>query len=151
MSVGQRSTAWGPKALRAAERYIPGGPVTSDLITHTHVMVKPYEVLTCVDYGDAGIICAAEGSMIPTLILVLCAGWSRPVPGRGSWWWNIPILQQRYCLRSGISPRYPCASLSRCILTPIKRRFRSCVATEKATSAPVQWPIPTDLQICSIC
>ena len=24
-------------------------------MTHTHVMVKPFEVLKCVDYGDAGI------------------------------------------------------------------------------------------------
>ena len=55
MSVGQRGTAWGPKALRNAERYLPGGPIAQSLLTHTHVMVKPYDVLTCVDYGDAGI------------------------------------------------------------------------------------------------
>ena len=55
MSFGQRGTAWGPRALRTAERYLPTGPATAGVYTHTHVMVKPYEVLKCVDYGDAGV------------------------------------------------------------------------------------------------
>ena len=55
LGTGQRGTAFGPQALRTAERYLPGGPVTKHVLTHTHVMIKPYEVLKCVDYGDAGI------------------------------------------------------------------------------------------------
>ena len=55
MSVGQRGTAWGPRALRSADRYLPGGPIARNIMTHTHVMIKPFEVLTCVDYGDAGV------------------------------------------------------------------------------------------------
>ena len=55
MSFGQRGTAWGPRALRTADRYIPGGPMAKHVLTHTHAMIKPYEVLNCVDYGDAGV------------------------------------------------------------------------------------------------
>ena len=55
MSVGQRGTSWGPRALRTADRYVPGGPLARNVLTHTHVMIKPYELLNCVDYGDAGI------------------------------------------------------------------------------------------------
>jgi len=55
MSFGQRGTAWGPRALRTADRYMPGGPIARNILTHTHVMIKPYEVLNCVDYGDAGV------------------------------------------------------------------------------------------------
>ena len=55
MSLGQRGTAWGPRALRTADRYLPGGPIARHILTHTHVMIKPFEVLTCVDYGDAGV------------------------------------------------------------------------------------------------
>jgi agmatinase len=55
MSFGQRGTAFGPRALRTAERYIPGGHIAHSLLTHTHVMIKPFEILTCVDYGDAGV------------------------------------------------------------------------------------------------
>ena len=55
MSVGQRGTAWGPRALRTADRYVPGGPAAQQYMTHTHVMLKPYQTLVCVDYGDAGV------------------------------------------------------------------------------------------------
>lgn len=55
LSIGQRGTSFGPLALRTADRYIPGGPAAAGLLTNLSVMVKPYEVLTCVDYGDAGI------------------------------------------------------------------------------------------------
>lgn len=55
LSTGQRGTSFGPMALRTADRYLPGGPAIGGVMTHTHVMVKPFEVLKCVDYGDAGI------------------------------------------------------------------------------------------------
>ena len=55
MSVGQRGTAFGPRALRTADRYIPGGPLAPALLTHQHVMIKPFEVLKCVDYGDSNV------------------------------------------------------------------------------------------------
>lgn len=55
LGTGQRGTAFGPQALRTADRYLPGGPAARAVYTHTHVMVKPFEVLRCVDYGDAGI------------------------------------------------------------------------------------------------
>jgi hypothetical protein len=55
LSTGQRGTAFGPLALRTADRYMPGGPLAPHVLTHTHVVIKPYEVLKCVDYGDAGI------------------------------------------------------------------------------------------------
>ena len=55
LSVGQRGTSFGPLSLRTADRYVPGGPLAKHVMTPLHVMIKPYEVLTCVDYGDAGI------------------------------------------------------------------------------------------------
>ncbi|MBV7338841.1 agmatinase family protein [Chloroflexi bacterium TSY] len=56
MSMGQRGTAYGPRALRTAERYVPHGPTMQEgVLTHTYVMIKPFSVLKCVDYGDAGI------------------------------------------------------------------------------------------------
>jgi len=55
LSVGQRGTAFGPRALRTAERYIPGGPLAPAVMTHQHVMMKPFEVLKCVDYGDSNV------------------------------------------------------------------------------------------------
>ena len=53
MSLGQRGAAFGPRGLRTAERYLPwsGAP----LVSHAHVRIKPFEILKCVDYGDAGI------------------------------------------------------------------------------------------------
>ena len=55
LSTGQRGTSFGPLALRTADRYIPGGPAVSALMTHTHVAIKPFDILNCVDYGDAGV------------------------------------------------------------------------------------------------
>ena len=55
LGTGQRGTAFGPRALRTADRYIPGGPLAKHVMTHTHVGIKPWEVLACADYGDAGI------------------------------------------------------------------------------------------------
>ena len=55
LSTGQRGTSFGPLALRTADRYLPGGPAAPAVFTHTHVVVKPFEVLNCVDYGDAGV------------------------------------------------------------------------------------------------
>jgi agmatinase len=55
LGTGQRGTAFGPQALRTADRYVPGGPLAPAVMTHLHTMVKPFEVLKCVDYGDAGI------------------------------------------------------------------------------------------------
>ena len=55
LSIGQRGTSFGPLGLRTADRYLPGGPAAAGLLTHLHVMIKPYEVLNCVDYGDAGV------------------------------------------------------------------------------------------------
>ena len=55
LSVGQRGTAFGPRAVRTADRYLPGGPLVAAIGTHTHVMIKPFEVMKCVDYGDAGV------------------------------------------------------------------------------------------------
>jgi agmatinase len=55
MSFGQRGTAFGPRALRTADRYTPGGPLAGTVLTHTHVMIKPFDVLKCVDYGDANV------------------------------------------------------------------------------------------------
>jgi agmatinase len=55
LSSGQRGAAFGPMALRTADRYLPGGPLAAHVFTDTHTMVKPFEVLKCVDYGDAAI------------------------------------------------------------------------------------------------
>ena len=55
LGTGMRGAEFGPMGLRTADRYMPGGPMAKHVLTHTHVMVKPYEVLNCVDYGDAGI------------------------------------------------------------------------------------------------
>jgi len=55
LSVGQRGTAFGPRAVRNAERYLPSGPLAHALATHTHVMIKPFDIMKCVDYGDAGV------------------------------------------------------------------------------------------------
>jgi agmatinase len=53
MLVGQRGTAYGPRALRTADRYLPGGPLAPAILTHIHVMVEPFDALKCVDDGDS--------------------------------------------------------------------------------------------------
>lgn len=55
MGFGMRGTAWGPRALRNGEAYLSGGPGANAALTHTHVMLSPFDLLTCVDYGDAGV------------------------------------------------------------------------------------------------
>lgn len=55
MGFGMRGTAWGPRALRNGEAYLSGGRGANAALTHTHVMLSPFDTLTCVDYGDAGV------------------------------------------------------------------------------------------------
>lgn len=52
MGIGQRGAAFGPSAIRSAERYLVGPPYVR---THQHVALDPFEVLTVVDYGDAAV------------------------------------------------------------------------------------------------
>ncbi len=52
MGGGQRGASLGPRAIRAAERYLPAPP---SLMHHLHVGVSPFDVLTVVDYGDAAV------------------------------------------------------------------------------------------------
>ena len=52
MSGGMRGAAYGPRALRAHDIYLPS--VTSGL-PHTHTMVDAFAELTVCDYGDAAI------------------------------------------------------------------------------------------------
>ena len=51
-SPGHKGAAWGPMAIRGAERYLPGPPHTRP---HQVTRVDPFEVLTVVDYGDAAV------------------------------------------------------------------------------------------------
>lgn len=55
MGGGTRGAMWGPMSLRTAERYIPWGGLVSQLAPDQHTGVRPLEVLTCVDYGDAAV------------------------------------------------------------------------------------------------
>ena len=55
LSVGRRGASWGPRYLRMADQYIPHCEVTRPLLAENHTMIKPGEILTMVDYGDAGI------------------------------------------------------------------------------------------------
>lgn len=49
-SYGMRGTAFGPRALRAHDVYLP---TVQTGLSHTHVMVDALETLTIADYGDA--------------------------------------------------------------------------------------------------
>jgi agmatinase len=51
-SMGSRGAAFGPMAIRSAERY---GVVPMTGIHHPHVRVSPFETIKVVDYGDAAI------------------------------------------------------------------------------------------------
>ena len=55
LTLARRGSAFGPLGLRTAEQYLPGGPGANAGYQHTHVGVRPWEVLNCVDYGDAGV------------------------------------------------------------------------------------------------
>lgn len=52
MSLGMRGAAFGPRALRSHDMYLP--TVASGL-PHSHVMVDPLEELVIADYGDAAV------------------------------------------------------------------------------------------------
>lgn len=51
-SGGLRGAAWGPMAIRSAEKYLSAPPYIRN---HLHVRINPFEVLTVVDYGDAAV------------------------------------------------------------------------------------------------
>ncbi|WP_433471658.1 agmatinase [Saccharomonospora azurea] len=51
-STGHRGAAFGPRALRADERYLFNN--TSDLV-NASTRIKPFDELTVVDYGDAAV------------------------------------------------------------------------------------------------
>ena len=55
MSFGRRGAAWGPRALRVAEQYLPWSPGLSSQLVHQHAGIKTFDVLTVVDYGDLGV------------------------------------------------------------------------------------------------
>jgi agmatinase len=61
--MGQRGAAFGPQAIRTAERYVPSPAVYAN---HLHVRVEPFRVLNVVDYGDAPVDpFSIEASMEP--------------------------------------------------------------------------------------
>ena len=51
-SFGLRGAAWGPMAIRTAERYMVA---PASILNHQHVRVRPFDVLRVVDYGDAAV------------------------------------------------------------------------------------------------
>ena len=55
LTLARRGAAFGPLGIRTAEQYLPAGPGGNQAFSHTHVGVKTWEVLKCVDYGDAGV------------------------------------------------------------------------------------------------
>ena len=55
LTLARRGAAFGPLGLRTAEQYLPAGPGGNLAFQHSHVGVRPWEVLKCVDYGDAGV------------------------------------------------------------------------------------------------
>src|SRR5215469_89245 len=61
--IGQRGAAFGPMAIRTAERYLPS-PATMN--NHLHVRIEPFQLLNVVDYGDAAVDpFSIEASMQP--------------------------------------------------------------------------------------
>lgn len=52
MSGGMRGAAFGPKSLRASDKYLGYGAFT---MPHMHVLVDPFKVLKIVDYGDIAV------------------------------------------------------------------------------------------------
>jgi len=61
--IGQRGAAFGPMAIRTAERYLPS-PATMN--NNLHVRIEPFQLLNVVDYGDAAVDpFSIEASMQP--------------------------------------------------------------------------------------
>ena len=68
MSGGMRGAAYGPRALRSHDMYLPNVPFG---LPHTHVMVDAMAELTVCDYGDAAVdFESAERSIEPVRGLV---------------------------------------------------------------------------------
>lgn len=53
MSLGMRGAAYGPRAMRSHDMYLP--TVAAGGLPHTHVMVDALAELTIADYGDAAV------------------------------------------------------------------------------------------------
>jgi agmatinase len=67
-SFGMRGAAYGPRALRSGEAYLPNALTNAP---NVHVMVDPFRELTVCDYGDAAIdIESTERSIEPIRALV---------------------------------------------------------------------------------
>jgi agmatinase len=62
--IGHRGAAFGPRAIRTSERYLPS---PAALLNHLHVRVEPFEVLTVVDYGDAAVDPFSIEESMPTI------------------------------------------------------------------------------------
>lgn len=68
MSLGHRGAAYGPRALRSDERILPNMP---GMLVNPSTRVRPFEVLTVVDYGDAAVDpLSIDNSMEPIRSLV---------------------------------------------------------------------------------
>jgi agmatinase len=52
LGLGMRGAAYGPRAIRADERFLPNTP---SVFQNPDTRVKPFEVLRVVDYGDAAV------------------------------------------------------------------------------------------------
>jgi agmatinase len=51
-SFGHRGAQYGPRYIRADERTVPHTPA---MLQNPDTRIKPFEALTVVDYGDAGV------------------------------------------------------------------------------------------------
>ncbi len=61
--IGQRGAAFGPMAIRTAERYLPSPAAMNN---NLHVRIEPFQLLNVVDYGDAAVDpFSIEASMQP--------------------------------------------------------------------------------------
>ncbi|QWF84924.1 Guanidinobutyrase [Amycolatopsis sp. CA-230715] len=68
LSTGQRGAAYGPRAIRADERYLYSPP---ELLRNSATRVSPFSTLKVVDYGDAAVDpFSIENSMEPIRGLV---------------------------------------------------------------------------------
>lgn len=76
--IGQRGAAFGPMAIRTAERYLPS-PATMN--NNLNVRIEPFDTLSVVDYGDAAVDpFSIENSMQPIRELVREVAESGAVP-----------------------------------------------------------------------